>query len=80
MNYNELLEYGLIIYNRDGIDIKPYLNKLNKTEKYFILNDAPKYDISSTKIREAINKYYSLYDMIDIEILNIILENNLYKN
>ncbi|MGM9877224.1 MAG: nicotinate (nicotinamide) nucleotide adenylyltransferase [Bacilli bacterium] len=80
MNYKELLNYGLIIYNRDNIDVSLYLEKIDKTENYFVLNNAPKYDISSTNIRKTIKDFYNLSDMLDKHVLDTILEYNLYND
>lgn len=79
-NYEELLKYNLIILNRDNIDINEYINKYNIVN-YKIVNDLNNIDISSTKIREFINNgcYNSVNELIDEEILNYIINNNLYK-
>jgi len=79
MNYKEILTYNLIILNRNNIDILEYLEKLNKKDKYIIVNDLPNIDISSTMIRNKLNnKDYDLSSYIDDYILNYIKENNLY--
>ena len=80
-NYQELLNYNLIIINRDNIDIEKYLKKLNKYDKYIILNDLPQIEISSTMIRNYIkeNNYESLKTLIDENVLQYIKKNNLYK-
>lgn len=79
MNYKEILTYNLIILNRNNIDILEYLEKLNKKDKYIIVNDLPSIDISSTIIRNKLNnKDYDLSMYIDDYILNYIMENNLY--
>ncbi|MBQ9072217.1 MAG: nicotinate (nicotinamide) nucleotide adenylyltransferase [Bacilli bacterium] len=80
-NYKEILEYNLIILNRDNIDVLKYLDKLNKKDKYIIVNDLPNIDTSSTMIRNKIkNKDYNNLSMyIDNCILNYIKENKLYE-
>ena len=79
MNYKEILTYNLIILNRNNIDILEYLKKLNKKDKYVIVNDLPNIDISSTMIRNDLNnKDYDLSMYIDDYILNYIKENDLY--
>ena len=80
-NYQELLDYNLIIINRDNIDIDYYLKKLKKIDKYIILNDLPQIEISSTMIRNYIkeNNYESLKTLIDENVLQYIKKNNLYK-
>jgi len=80
MNYKEILTYNLIILNRNNIDILEYLEKLNKKDKYVIVNDLPNIDISSTMIRNNLNnKDYDISLYIDDYILNYIKENNLYN-
>ena len=73
-NYEELLQYKIIIMNRNNIDIKRYTNAYPKG-KFIILKDFKNIDISSTKIRNNISNKY-----LDKEILKYIKENNLYKN
>jgi nicotinate-nucleotide adenylyltransferase len=80
MNYKEILTYNLIILNRNNIDILEYLKKLDKKDKYVIVNDLPSIDISSTMIRNNLNnKDYDLSMYMDDYILNYIRENNLYE-
>lgn len=79
MNYKEILTYNLIILNRNNINILEYLEKLNKKDKYVIVNDLSNIDLSSTMIRNKLNNNncdLSMY--IDDCILNYIKENNLY--
>ena len=76
MNYEELLNYGFIIFNRNNINVKYYLNKLNKTKKVIILSFKGLY--SSTSIRNNINNLEYLKKIADIKIINYIKENKLY--
>jgi len=79
-NYEEILNYNLIILNRANIDIIKYLNNLNKKEKYIIVNDLPNIDISSTMIRNKIkNKENNLLDYIDNEVYEYIKSKKLYE-
>jgi len=80
-NYEEVLTYNLIILNRNNINVLEYLNKLNKKDKYIIVNDLPNIDISSTMIRNKIknNIYDKLSMYLDKEIYDYIKENNLYE-
>ena len=82
MYKEELLKYNFIIINRDNIDIKYYLDKLGKKDKYIITKDLPILDISATKIREAIEykKDDILKENIDERVLEYIKENNLYES
>lgn len=76
-----LLSYNIIIINRDDINIKYYLDKLNKKDKYIITETLPNILISSTEIRKNIKSktYENIKDKIDVEVLNYIIKNNLYK-
>ncbi len=80
-NYQELLNYNFIIINRDNIDVKYYLDKLNKKDKYVITHDLPLINISSTMVRNAIknNQYDGLENLLDERVLKYIQVNNLYK-
>lgn len=78
-NYEQILTYNLVILNRNNIDVLGYLEKLNKKDKYVIVNDLPNIDISSTLIRNKLNnKDYDLSMYVDDCVLNYIMENNLY--
>ena len=76
MNYKELLTYNLIILNRNNIDIKYYLDKLNKKNNYIICNNLPNINISSSEIRtNIINKdYKKLSSLLDKKIIDYILK------
>ena len=79
MNYKDILTYNIIILNRNNIDILGYLEKLNKKDKYVIVNDLPNIDISSTMIRNKLNKKdYDLFMYMDDCVLNYIKEKGLY--
>jgi len=80
-NYEEILKYNLIILNRDDINIKDYLERLNKKDKYIIVNDLPNIDISSTMIRNKFknNNYESLSMYLDKEVYEYIKEKKLYE-
>ena len=49
MNYKELLTYNLVIINRGDINIRDYLLKLEKKNRYIIIDDLD-IDISSTYV------------------------------
>ena len=80
-NYEDILKYNLIILNRANIDIIKYLYKLNKKDKYLIINDLPNIDISSTMIRNKIkdSDTKDILKLIDKDIYEYIEKNNLYK-
>ena len=75
--YEELLELELLIINRDNINVKEHLDKLNKKEKYKII-DIKNIDISSTYIRNKLNNK-TITKYIDKEILEYIKKENLYS-
>lgn len=77
-NYQQILNYDLIIINRNNIDINYYLNKYN-IKKYIIKNNL-KLNISSTMIRNLIkeNKFDKLNQFLDDNVLNYIKKYKLY--
>jgi len=79
--YRELLKYNIVIINRDDIDVEYYLNRLDKKDKYLLTKDLDDIDISSTEIRGLVNTNDSnrLEQLVDKEVLEYILDNNLYK-
>ena len=79
-NYKDILNYNLIIIARDNINIEFYLNKLNKYDKYQIINDLPSMNISSTMIRnlKTNKKYEELPKYLDSKILEYIINHALY--
>lgn len=80
-NYKEVLEYNLVILNRDNINILKYLEKLNKKDKYIIIDDLPNIDISSTMIRNKINEnnYVNLSMYLDKVVYDYIKKNKIYE-
>lgn len=70
-DYEKLLAYHIIIMSRNNIDIKKYLKKLKGN--FTIVNDYGYISISSTEIRNNLNKLY-----LDKKVLNYIKQNNLY--
>ena len=73
-NYEELLNYNIIIMNREGIDIPKYA-KNYPNGRFTILRDFIPIDISSTEIRANPDSEY-----IDEPVRRYIKENNLYGN
>lgn len=78
-HYKELLSLGLIIYKRDNLNVNYYLDKLNKKDNFIVIDNVDNINISSTKIRESINRKEVLEEMLDKKVLDYIMENNLYK-
>lgn len=78
-HYEELLKLEFIIYRRNNFDIKHYLDKLGKKDKVVILDHVDNINISSTQIRETINEYQNLDELMDQNIIEYIEKNKLYK-
>ena len=80
--YEEILKYNLIIVDRDNIDVEYYLNKMNKHSEYLLINVPGCLNFSSSIVRNLIKKeqFKEALKFIDVEVLNYILSNNLYKN
>ena len=70
-NYLELLNYKIIVMNRNNIDINFYIKKYNSNN--FILLDYNGVDISSTDLRRNLNPNY-----LDKLVFNYIKKNKLY--
>jgi len=81
MNYKALLKNNLIIVARNNIDIKRYLRKFGKRDKYIFVEGLEEMDVSSTEIRNLVkeNNYKDIEKLIDIKVLDYITENKLYK-
>lgn len=79
-NFETILNYNIIIMNRDNINSEYYLKKHN-IRKAIIIRDFPLQDISSTTIRKLIKEkdYTTCEKYVDKEILNYIIENKLFK-
>ena len=76
-NYEEILKHNLIIINRNGIDIKYYIDKFNI--KNYLIVDIDNTNISSTLIRKLIQENNVLDNLIDKRVLKYIKNNKLYK-
>ena len=72
-NYQELLNYNIIIMNRDNIDINKYIKYYPKGN-FIILKDFHPINISSTELRE---NYHSNY--LDEKVLQYVKKHDLYK-
>lgn len=58
-DYSRILkEYGIAVYPRSGTDIRRTIHDLHKEDPQYRISiiDAPKVDISSTQIREALSR------------------------
>ena len=72
-NYQEILNYKVIILNRDNIDIHNYIDKYNSSN-FIVIQDFEYIDISSTKLRSNLDNNY-----LDNKVLKYIKDNKLYQ-
>lgn len=77
-NIDHLLEYNIIVVNRDNIDINEYVEKFNKKDNFIVLDDFDFLSISSTYIRSNIEEE-NAKEFLDEKVLNYIKSKNLYK-
>lgn len=75
MNVSEILDNNyVIVLNRDNINIKEYTDKFSQKDKFIIIQEYPYIDISSTTLRNKLDKNY-----LDDNVYNYIVDNNLYN-
>lgn len=72
-NYEKLLNYPIIIMNRDNIDIYKYIEKYPNS-KFIVIDNYPYIKISSSIIRNNLNSKF-----LDKRVLDYIKKNNLYR-
>ena len=73
-NVDEILQNKVIVLNRDNIDIYKYINKFKNKKNFIVVKDFKKIDISSTQIRNNIDKNKNL---LDKKVYKYITENKL---
>ena len=80
-NIYKILEYKIIVVNRDNIDINSYINKFENIDNFYITDTFPNIYISSTKIRNIIkeNKDNELDKYMDKKVLKYIRKKGLYS-
>ena len=72
-NYQELLDYPFIVMNRDNLDVDKYLKKYPNNH-FIIINNFVNLMISSSKLRENLDK-----DYLNPKVLKYIQKNHLYQ-
>lgn len=72
-NYKELLNYNIIIMNRDGINIEECIKKYPEGN-FIILKEFNPINISSTELRENLDNRY-----LDDKVIQYVKKHNLYK-
>ena len=70
-NYQELLNYKIIVMNRDNIDVYKYIKKLGGNN-FIVIYDYNYLNVSSTEIRNGHD------EMLDENVLKYIRKNKLY--
>ena len=75
-NIEQILKNKIIVLNRDNIEIEHYINKYVDKNNFIYLNDFENINISSSIIRNNLEKNKSF---LDKEIYNYIKSNKLYK-
>jgi nicotinate-nucleotide adenylyltransferase len=73
-NFDDIIKHKIIVLNRDGINLKKYIDRIGHKEQFIIVEDFIEIDISSTNIRKG------LYDGLDEQVLKYIKKNKLYKS
>lgn len=72
-NYEELLNYKIIIIGRNNIDVNKYIEKYN-SNNFITMNNYKSIDISSSEIRNNLDSEY-----LDKRVYEYILKNDLYE-
>ena len=76
MKVDEILSNNkVIVLNRNNIDILKYVNKFKQKDRFIIIQDYPFINISSTTLRNKLDKRY-----LTEEVYKYIIDNNLYGN
>lgn len=76
-NIDKLLEYNIIVVNRDGIDVTEYTEKFNKKDNFIIIDNFDYIPVSSTYIRNNIDTEISK-EYLDEKVYGYIEEKKLY--
>ena len=77
-NIDHLLEYNIIVVNRDYIDINKHVEKFNKKDNFIIIDNFDFLPISSTFIRANIESD-NAREFVDEKVLDYIKGKKLYK-
>lgn len=74
-NVYSILKNKVIVLNRNDIDVKKYIAKVDQ-ERFLILNNFDYLDISSSEIRKNVKEYKNY---LDENVYNYIIKNKLYS-
>ena len=76
-DYQQILQnFSVLVYPRQGYDAAPYLSLYPQMQ---LLEEAPHFEISSTEIRESIQKNNPINDWLHPDVIQYIEDNDLYK-
>lgn len=76
---DELLEYHIIVVNRDNIDIQKYIDKFNKKDNFLVIDNFDYVPVSSTEIRSNVDSKESI-KYLDERVRKYIKEKGLYNS
>lgn len=80
MNGEEILSnYKILVIKRKGEDIEDLLEKFKEYKENIIVADVEQRDISSTEIREKIQRKENVLDVLDKDVYEYIKNNKLYE-
>lgn len=74
-NIYSILKNNVIVLNRNDIDIRKYIAKVDQ-ERFLVINNFDYLDISSSEIRKNVKEYKNY---LDENVYNYIIDNNLYS-
>lgn len=75
----ELLEYHIIVVNRDNIDIQKYIDKFNKKDNFFVIDNFDYVPVSSTEIRANVDSKEAI-KYLDERVRKYIKEKGMYNS
>lgn len=76
-NIDDLLEYNIIVVNRDSIDINKYVDKFNKKDNFIVIDNFDYIPVSSTYLRKSIYSE-NAKEYIDERVYKYIKEKRIY--
>ena len=75
----ELLEYHIIVVNRDNIDIQKYIDRFNKKDNFFVIDNFDYLPVSSTEIRANVDSKEAI-KYLDERVRKYIKEKGMYNS
>lgn len=76
---DELLEYHIIVVNRDNIDIQKYIDRFNKKDNFFVIDNFDYLPVSSTEIRANVDSKEAI-KYLDERVRKYIKEKGMYNS